>query len=74
MEKTVLDYKGMPCPMPVIKLSMEAKKVPSGSVFEVICDDPGFEPDVTAWCNETGNVLNSLTKSGKDIVATITKN
>ncbi len=73
MGKTVLDYKGMSCPMPIIKLSMEAIKGPPGNVFEVVSDDPGFEPDVTAWCNETGNLLNSITKSGRDIVATITK-
>ncbi len=73
MSKTILDYKGMSCPMPIIKLSMEAIKGSPGSVFEVVSDDPAFEPDVTAWCNETGNELTSITKSGKDIVATVTK-
>ncbi|OGW33358.1 MAG: hypothetical protein A2X59_05355 [Nitrospirae bacterium GWC2_42_7] len=73
MPKTTLDYKGLQCPMPVLKLAATFKKAASGDVFEVISDDKGFEPDITAWCKETGNPLNSLTKSGNDITATITK-
>ena len=73
MGKSNLDFKGMNCPMPVIKLSMAMKKGAPGDVFEVVCDDAAFEPDIKAWCDETGNILNSITKSGKDTVATITK-
>jgi tRNA 2-thiouridine synthesizing protein A len=73
MEKTTLNFKGMACPMPIIKLSMATRKGAPGDVFEVVCDDPAFEPDITAWCKETGNVLDSVTKSGNDIIATITK-
>lgn len=73
MPKTILDFKGLSCPMPIMKLAAALKKAASGDVFEVISDDAGFEPDITAWCKETGNPLNSITKSGKDITATITK-
>lgn len=73
MEKIKLDFKGMACPMPVIKLSMAMKKGVTGDVFEVVCDDAGFEPDIKAWCDETGNALTNVTKTGKDIIATITK-
>jgi len=70
---TRLDFKGMNCPMPIMKTAMAVKKAASGDQFEVVCDDPGFEPDITAWCNETKNVLNGIKKEGKDIIATITK-
>jgi len=70
---TKLDFKGMACPMPIMKTAMAFKKAASGDVFEVVCDDPGFEPDITAWCNETGNVLEGISKEGKEIVATIKK-
>jgi TusA-related sulfurtransferase len=73
MAKTQLDFKGMSCPMPIIKTSMALKKASPGDVFELTCDDPAFEPDIKAWCNETGNALTNITKSGKDIIATITK-
>ncbi|MEJ2313667.1 MAG: sulfurtransferase TusA family protein [Nitrospirota bacterium] len=73
MAATKLDFKGMACPMPIMKTAMAFKKAQAGDVFEVVCDDPGFEPDITAWCNETGNTLGSITKEGKDITAVITK-
>jgi len=73
MAKTQLDFKGLACPMPIVKISIAIKKGNSGDVFEAVCDDPAFEADIKAWCNETENTLNDLTKSGSDIVATITK-
>jgi tRNA 2-thiouridine synthesizing protein A len=73
MGKTALNFKGMSCPMPIIRTSMAVKKGISGDVFEITSNDPGFEPDIKAWCNETGNALTGVTKSGKDIIALITK-
>ena len=73
MAKTTLDLKGMSCPMPIMKVAAAVKKGASGDVFEAVCDDAGFEPDVQAWCKETGNTLDNLTKSGKDITVVITK-
>jgi hypothetical protein len=32
-----------------------------------------FETDIKAWCEDTGNTLDNIAKSGKDITATITK-
>ncbi len=73
MAKTDLDYRGMSCPMPMLKLSMATRKGATGDVFEVVCDDAAFEPDVKSWCEKTGNELTGFSKSGKDIIATITK-
>jgi len=73
MAKTTLDLKGMSCPMPIMKVAAAVKKGASGDVFEAVSDDAGFEPDVLAWCKETGNALGNITKSGKDITVTITK-
>ena len=73
MAKKTLDLKGLSCPMPIMKVAAAVKKGTSGDVFEAVSDDAGFEPDVIAWCKETGNKLDSLTKSGKDITAVITK-
>ena len=73
MAKTDLDYRGMSCPMPMLKLSMATRKGATGDVFEVVCDDAAFEPDVKSWCEKTGNELTSFSKSGKNIIATITK-
>ncbi len=73
MAKTTLDFKGMACPMPIMKTAMAFKKASSGEEFDIVCDDPGFEPDIRAWCSETGNVLEGIRKEGKEIIATIRK-
>ncbi|UCG77362.1 MAG: sulfurtransferase TusA family protein [Nitrospirota bacterium] len=73
MAKTELDFRGMSCPMPIMKTAMAFKKATSGDVFTIMCDDPGFEPDIKAWASETGNVLDSIEKKDKDIIATVTK-
>ncbi len=73
MSITALNYKGMACPLPVLKLSMSVKKAAKGDVFEITADDAGFEADIKAWCHQTGNILTNISKSGKDIIATITK-
>jgi TusA-related sulfurtransferase len=68
-----LNYKGLACPLPIVKLSAEVKKGASGDVYEVIADDEGFEKDIVAWCRTTGNKLDGIAKAGKDLTATITK-
>ncbi len=73
MGTTSLNYKGLLCPMPIIKISMALSKATSGDIFEITSDDPAFEPDIKAWCNETGNTLSNVAKTGKDIIATVTK-
>ena len=73
MAKTELNFRGMSCPIPIIKLSMATRKGATGDVFEVICDDPAFGPDIKSWCEDTGNILTSLTNADKDIIAIITK-
>ncbi|MEZ5975508.1 MAG: sulfurtransferase TusA family protein [Planctomycetota bacterium] len=55
-----LDYKGMQCPMPIVHLSMEIRKLESGEVVEVEATDKAFGVDVTAWAEMTGNRLLDL--------------
>lgn len=73
MNKTELNFKGLLCPMPIIKFSTAMKNAVSGDIFVVTADDMIFEPDIRAWCKQTGNTLNSITKSGTEIIATVTK-
>jgi tRNA 2-thiouridine synthesizing protein A len=73
MAKQELNFRGMACPMPIMKTAMAFKKATSGDEFDIICDDPGFEPDIKAWASETGNELVEIKKEGKDIIATLKK-
>ena len=53
----VLDYKGLPCPMPIVKISQEIKKVSIGDTVEVYTTDPGSIADFPAWAKTTGNAV-----------------
>jgi tRNA 2-thiouridine synthesizing protein A len=51
----VLDLKGLPCPMPIVKISQEIGSVAVGEVIEVHTTDPGSISDFPAWARSTGN-------------------
>ncbi|AFM25679.1 sulfurtransferase TusA family protein [Desulfomonile tiedjei] len=51
----VLDLKGLPCPMPVVKMSQEIGSVSVGEIIEVHTTDPGSLSDFPAWADTTGN-------------------
>ena len=71
-DKTI-DCKGMACPMPIVKLSKAMKELVGGQVLSVTADDAGFEPDVKAWCENTGNALKGLERQGEVTTAYIEK-
>ncbi len=70
-EKIVVDARGMACPGPITKLVRAYRKAKNGDIIEVLATDPGFEPDVKAWVERTGNDLVELTKEGNVIKAVI---
>ncbi len=53
----IIDLKGMPCPMPVIKISQEIMTVAVGQVVEAITTDPGALADFPAWAASTGQEI-----------------
>jgi tRNA 2-thiouridine synthesizing protein A len=53
----VMDLKGLPCPMPVVKVSKGIKEVEIGQVIEAISSDPGALADFPAWARTSGNEL-----------------
>jgi tRNA 2-thiouridine synthesizing protein A len=53
----LLDVKGLPCPMPVVKISQEIGSVGVGEVIEVHTTDPGSLADFPAWAQTTGNEI-----------------
>ncbi|MGB3906180.1 MAG: sulfurtransferase TusA family protein [Anaerolineae bacterium] len=63
VEKTV-DYKGLFCPMPIVKVSKDIKDIEVGQVLEMLADDPGSKPDMQAWSKQTGNELLDMQEEG----------
>ncbi len=52
-----LDLKGLPCPMPVVKVSKGIKEVEIGQVIEAVTSDPGSLADFPAWAKTSGNEI-----------------
>ncbi len=68
----VLDFKGLPCPMPVVKMSQEIGSVEVGQVVEVHTTDPGSLSDFPAWAKTSGNeILES--KQDPDVIRIFVK-
>ena len=61
----VMDLKGLPCPMPVVKVSKGIKEVGIGQVIEAISSDPGALADFPAWARTSGNeILKTVQENG----------
>jgi TusA-related sulfurtransferase len=53
----VMDLKGLPCPMPVVKVSKGIKDIEVGQVIEALTTDPGALTDFPAWARTSGNEI-----------------
>jgi tRNA 2-thiouridine synthesizing protein A len=51
------DYKGLACPMPIVKISQQIGSVNVGDIVEVHTTDPGSLSDFPAWAKTTGNAI-----------------
>lgn len=61
----VMDLKGLPCPMPVVKVSKGIKEVEIGQVIEAQTSDPGSLADFPAWAKSSGNeILKTVKENG----------
>jgi tRNA 2-thiouridine synthesizing protein A len=57
MSVTVLDTKGLNCPLPILRVKKAIKDVPNGGTLQVLASDPGAVKDFEAFCRATGNQL-----------------
>ena len=63
--KLSLDFKGLLCPMPVVKLAQAIKQIQVGELVEALATDPGVMADIPAWARTSGHELVSLEKQDK---------
>lgn len=54
---SVLDARGLACPMPLLKTKKELKGVPAGDVLEIWGTDPGSKNDIPHWGNKGDNTF-----------------
>jgi tRNA 2-thiouridine synthesizing protein A len=52
---TLVDARGLRCPLPVIRLAAVAKGLPAGTELTVLSTDPAARHDVPAWCRMRGH-------------------
>lgn len=63
---TLVDCRGLLCPVPIIRLSKAVKGVEVGHLVKLLATDPGSEPDLKAWEKQTGHTLLSSERSGSE--------
>ena len=63
----VMDLKGMPCPMPLLKISKGIKEIEVGQVVEVHSTDRGSLADFPAWARTSGNKILKTEQDGNVI-------
>ncbi len=54
---TVLDCKGLNCPLPVLKTKKAIDGMAVGQVLQMLSTDPGSKADMAAWTKRTGHEL-----------------
>lgn len=57
MSDSVLDAKGLICPLPVLRARKALSRMPVGSVLTVLATDPSSVSDFQAFCRQTGHAL-----------------
>lgn len=62
-----MDLKGLPCPMPVVKISKGIKEVAVGQVVMAETSDPGALADFPAWAKTSGNEILQTVQEGNTV-------
>ncbi len=57
MSETLLDVKGMSCPLPVLRANKALRSMKPGEKLRVLATDRAAVADFQAFCRETGHML-----------------
>jgi len=57
MSETLLDVKGMNCPLPVLRANRALRGMAPGERLRVLATDRAAISDFQAFCRETGHAL-----------------
>jgi tRNA 2-thiouridine synthesizing protein A len=52
-----MDLKGLACPLPVVRVSQQIKKMQVGQVLVAETSDPGALADFPSWAKTSGNEI-----------------
>jgi tRNA 2-thiouridine synthesizing protein A len=64
MSESVLDVKGMNCPLPVLRANRALRSMAPGARLRVLATDRAAVADFQAFCRETGHALLACSEDG----------
>lgn len=73
MSETILDVKGMNCPLPVLRANRALRSLAPGDRLKVLATDKAARADFRAFCKETGHALLGMSEEGGVLVFLIRK-
>jgi tRNA 2-thiouridine synthesizing protein A len=62
MTETILDVKGMNCPLPVLRTNKMLRGLSAGARLRVLATDRAAVADMQAFCRETGHSLLAMSE------------
>ena len=62
MSETLLDVKGMNCPLPVLRANRAIRSLEPGARLRVLATDRAAVADFQAYCRETGHALVAMSE------------
>ncbi len=73
MSETLLDVKGMSCPLPVLRANRALRGLAAGERLRVLATDRAAIADFQAFCRETGHALVAWSEDGETLSFVIRK-
>lgn len=64
-----VDVRGLPCPLPLVRLAEAVRTLAPGARVRLLGTDPALTTDLPAWCTATGHRLVSLLRLGEVLEA-----
>ena len=65
--ESLLDARGLKCPLPVLKARRALKEVQAGGLLRVLATDPGAVKDFAHFCETTGCALVETKREGEEL-------
>ena len=62
MSETLLDVKGMNCPLPVLRANRALRGLDAGARLRVLATDRAAVADFQAFCRDTGHALVAMSE------------
>ena len=68
IKDTVIDLRGLKCPLPALRARKALSRLPAGDLLVVECTDPLSAIDIPNLLRETGDALEGTSQDGEVLV------